>query len=305
MGVSFDSYKTFYYVAKFRSFTEAARALYVTQPTVTHAIQMLEKELDCILFQRSRKGVSLTPEAAMLYEHGKAACEHIFEAENALKAKKELLEGQIRIGAGETTLHFFLLPYLKQFKTLYPGVKIKVNNTSTPASLSALRAGHIDFAILVMRPDYKGAFLPRDRFSVTRLAGFQDIFIAGNDFSELSGHSVTPPELADYPLICMEPGTVTRQYLDDFFLPYHLTISPDIELATTDLITPMAVNNLGVGFVPRPFAESALKEGKVFEIELTESIPEREICVISRTDTPISLAGNAFLHLFSECPQKE
>lgn len=66
----------------------------------------------------------------------------------------------------------------------------------------------------------------------------------------------------------------------------------------------MAVNNLGVGFVPRPFAESALKEGKVFEIELTESIPEREICVISRTDTPISLAGNAFLHLFSECPPK-
>ena len=186
MGVSFDSYKTFYYVAKFRSFTEAAKALYVTQPTVTHAIQMLEKELDCILFQRSRKGVSLTPEAAMLYEHVKAACEHIFEAENALKAKKELLDGQIRIGAGETTLHFFLLPYLKQFKTLYPGVKIKVNNTSTPASLSALRAGHIDFAILVMRPDYKGAFLPRDRFSVTRLAGFQDIFIAGNDFSELS-----------------------------------------------------------------------------------------------------------------------
>ncbi len=56
MGVSFDSYKTFYYVAKFRSFTEAAK-LYVTQPTVTHAIQMLEKELDCILFQRSRKRI--------------------------------------------------------------------------------------------------------------------------------------------------------------------------------------------------------------------------------------------------------
>ena len=65
MGVSFDSYKTFYYVAKFRSFTEAAKALYVTQPTVTHAIQMLEKELDCILFQRSRKGVSLTRESRL------------------------------------------------------------------------------------------------------------------------------------------------------------------------------------------------------------------------------------------------
>lgn len=304
MSVSFDSYKTFYYVAKFRSFTEAAKALYVTQPTVTHAIQTLEKELGCILFQRSRKGVSLTPEAVMLYEHVKTACEHIFEAENALRAKKELLEGQVRIGASETTLHFFLLPFLKQFKTSHPGVKIKVNNTSTPAALAALRAGHIDFAILVMWPDYKGAFLPRDNFSVTRLAGFQDIFIAGSDFSALAGRQVTPRELAGYPFICMEPGTVTRQYLDDFFLSFHLTISPDIELATTDLITPMAANNLGVGFVPLPFAENALEEGKVFAIRLTETVPEREICVIYRTDTPLSLAGNAFLRLFSDLPDQ-
>ena len=43
----------------------------------------------------------------MLYEHVKAACEHIFEAENALKAKKELLEGQIRIGAGGNHAAFF------------------------------------------------------------------------------------------------------------------------------------------------------------------------------------------------------
>lgn len=300
MSVSFDSYKTFYYVAKLGSFTEAAKALYVTQPTVTHAIQMLERELDCVLFQRSRKGVSLTPEAAMLYEHVRAACEHIFEAESALKAKKELLEGQVRIGASETTLHFFLLPFLKEFKTLHPGVKIKVSNSSTPASLNALRSGHIDFAILVMRPDYKGAFLPQDKFSVTKLAGFQDIFIAGNDFSDLAGRSVTPGELCGYPFICMEPGTVTRQFLDDFLLQFHLAVSPDIELATTDLITPMAANNLGVGFVPRAFARSALEEGSVFQIQLTETVPEREICVIYRTDTPLSLAGNAFLRLFSD-----
>ena len=112
----------------------------MTQPTVTHAIQMLEQELDCVLFQRSRKGVSLTPEAAMLYEHVRAACEHIFEAESALKAKKKLLEGQVRIGASETTLHFFLLPFLKEFKTLHPGVKIKaVSYTHLPYPLLPLQ----------------------------------------------------------------------------------------------------------------------------------------------------------------------
>ena len=43
--------------------------------------------------------------------------------------------------------HFFLLPFLKEFKTLQPGVKIKVSNSSTPTALAALRSGHIDFAI--------------------------------------------------------------------------------------------------------------------------------------------------------------
>ena len=52
--------------------------------------------------------------------------------------------------------------------------------------------------------------------------------------------------------------------------------------------------------IPRAFARSALEEGSVFQIRLTEIVPEREICVISRTDTPLSLAGNAFLRLFSD-----
>ena len=115
---------------------------------------------------------------------------------------------------------------------------------------------------------------------VVALADFQDIFIAGNDFSVLKDRAVTPEELTAYPFIAMEPGTLTRQCMDDFFLRFYLNVVPDIELATTDLIVPVAAHNLGIGFVPEPFAARALSEGSVFSIRLTEPVPPRQICLV-------------------------
>lgn len=299
MAVSLDFYKTFYYAAKYGSFTEAAKALYVTQPTVTHAISCLERELGCALFVRSRKGAALTPEGSLLYEHVRAAFDHLQEAEKTLQDRKALLSGQVRIGASETTLHFFLLPCLRNYRRLYPGVRLKVSNGTTPQALAALREGAIDCAILVMRRDYRSILQPQDLMRVVALADFQDIFIAGNDFSVLKDRAVTPEELTAYPFIAMEPGTLTRQCMDDFFLRFYLNVVPDIELATTDLIVPVAAHNLGIGFVPEPFAARALSEGSVFSIRLTEPVPPRQICLVYRTDLPLSIAAQAFLRLLS------
>lgn len=62
MNISYDSYRVFYYAAKYKSFSKAAAALYNTQPNVTRIIRRLEAELDCALFFRSAQGVRLTPE---------------------------------------------------------------------------------------------------------------------------------------------------------------------------------------------------------------------------------------------------
>ena len=50
MNISYDSYRVFYYAAKYKSFSKAAAALYNTQPNVTRIIRRLEAELDCALF---------------------------------------------------------------------------------------------------------------------------------------------------------------------------------------------------------------------------------------------------------------
>ena len=77
MNISYDSYRVFYYAAKYRSFSQAAAALYSNQPNVTRMIRKLESELGCALFFRSPQGVRLTPEGEKLYTHIAVAFESI------------------------------------------------------------------------------------------------------------------------------------------------------------------------------------------------------------------------------------
>ena len=66
MYVDWEYYKIFYFVAKYRNFTKAARVLGSNQPNITHTMNKLEDQLHCVLFIRSNRGVTLTPEGEML-----------------------------------------------------------------------------------------------------------------------------------------------------------------------------------------------------------------------------------------------
>ena len=67
MYVDWEYYKIFYYVAKYQNFTKAARVLGNNQPNITHSMNRLESQLNCVLFIRSNRGVTLTPEGELLY----------------------------------------------------------------------------------------------------------------------------------------------------------------------------------------------------------------------------------------------
>ena len=290
MSINFDFYRTFYYVGKYKNITAAAKALFVTQPTVTHAIQTLERELGCSLFIRSQKGVAFTPEGKAFYRQVAAACETIFEAEASLEAAKNLSTGFVAIGASETTLHHYLMPILSDFRKNHPDIRLKLFNSSTPAMIDEILKGHIDFAVLVLNRDYRHGDLV-----ITRLADFQDLMIAGPEFSFLCHRTLSLKELSAYPLISLEKNTLTRQHFEKVFKVCRPFPEPDIELATTDLIVPVVENNLGIGFVPEPFALDALAKGKIFEVKIKEQIPRREICLIQKKKTSPSLAGKAFI----------
>ena len=120
MNISMEYYKIFYNVAKQGSVTKAAKELCLSQPAVSQAVKALEDSLGTVLFVRKSKGVELTTEGSMLYEYVKRGYEQIKLGEEKIKQMLNLDVGEIRIGASDMTLQFYLLPYLEKFHSSSP-----------------------------------------------------------------------------------------------------------------------------------------------------------------------------------------
>ena len=108
MYVDWEYYKIFYYVAKYQNFTKAARVLGNNQPNITPSMNRLESQLNCVLFIRSNRGVTLTPEGERLYSRIASAAVQIQDAEEELSASATLEHGAISISATETALNIYL-----------------------------------------------------------------------------------------------------------------------------------------------------------------------------------------------------
>ena len=109
-----EYYKVFYYVAKTRSFTVAAKELSVSQSAVSQSVKQLETALNTTLFRRIAKGVALTKEGELLFSYVAKGYEQIEAGEKKLKQMLNLEMGEIHIGASDMTLQFYLLPFLEK-----------------------------------------------------------------------------------------------------------------------------------------------------------------------------------------------
>lgn len=291
MNINLEYYKIFYFVARCGSVTKAAGELCLSQPAVSQAVKQLEDNLGVALFVRRSKGVALTAEGETLYSYVSKGYEQILLGERKLMEMLTLESGEIRIGASDMTLQFYLLPYLEMFHRLYPGIKVNVTNAPTPSTIDHLAAGRIDFGVVSTPLEVN------DRFQVYRGRKIQDIFVAGERFRELKGRKLAYSELVSYPIICLEQKTSTRRYIDAFLRDNDVVLYPEFELATSAIVTQFAVRNLGIGCVVEDFARDELESGRLFKLEFERDIPERDICVISDRKMPMTKAASALIDL--------
>ena len=289
-----EYYKTFYYVAKTGSITQAASELAISQPAVSQSMKQLENLLGTKLFTRASKGVQLTAEGELLYQYVAKGCEQILLGEQRLEQMLNLELGEIHIGASDMTLQFYLLPYLEAFHEKYPHIKVVVSNAPTPETLENLLDNKIDFGV-VSTP-----FESRHGIEVMTVKEIEDVFVAGRRFLPYKNRMLDLQELERIPIICLEGKTSTRSYIDGFLLDNGVRIRPEFELATSNMIVQFALRNLGVGCVMREFAREYLDSGTLFELRFNKIIPKRHFCVVTNTKVPLSAATANMLRLLQE-----
>ena len=298
MSVSYEYYKYFYYVAKYKSFNKAAAVLSNSQPNLSRTITLLENELGCKLFVRSPKGAELTEAGKALFTHVEAAKNHITIAEDLIHSGLELKSGHLNIGLSiGIAMHILreqILPLIRTFHEKYPDIRLHVTNDSTPDLMAGVSEGIIDMAVITT--PYK----EKKGFKKTILRSFRDIVIAGPEFSELKDKKISLSKIVEYPLVCLWHGTETFELYNNFFAEHGLEFSPAVETTDTWQTLAFVADNLGIGNIYPSGAEQALKENRIFRINLKEKLPERYVALIyddSKDKTP---AAEAFERILTD-----
>lgn len=296
-SINIEYYKVFYFVGRLGSITAAAEALCISQPAVSQAIKQLEQSLNSKLFIRNQKGVKLTAEGKLLFPYVERGIENLLDGERMLRRLVELDMGEIRIGASDMTLQFYLLPFLEQFHAKYPNVKVTVTNGPTPETLDALYEGKIDFGVVTTPFDAKQEVDSR------KVRKIHNVFVAGKKYLHLKGRCVNYRELMEYPCIFLEKNTSTRTFMDRFLEKRGIVLEPEFELATSDMVVQFAMRNLGIGCVMEDFAREKIESGELFALQFEETMPEREICIVTDKKNPVSPAGQKLLEVLGsdEC----
>ena len=245
MYVDWEYYKIFYFVAKYRNFTKAARVLGSNQPNITHTMNKLEDQLHCVLFIRSNRGVTLTPEGEMLYTRISSAAVQIQDAEEELSASATFEHGAISISATETALNIYLSERLRDFHAQYPGIRLRISNHSTPQAIQAVKNGEVDFAVVTTPTGAEGELKKVD------LMTFNEILVGGKTFTALASRTLSLQELDAYPLIMLGNESMSRLFYRQFFLEHSEDLKPDIEAATTDQMMTLVNEMVRKGSVTR------------------------------------------------------
>lgn len=300
MDINFEYYKIFYFVAKYGSITKAAAALGSNQPNVTRIMKLLEAQLNCKLFLREARGISLTEEGELLYSHVEIAYRHLLNAQEEICRQDAIKYGTVEIGATETALHLFLFQALRGFKQEYPAIRIKIHNHTTLETLKRLINGQLDFAVITAPSE-----MPKN-VSCSKILQFKEILVGGTQYRSLCKAPIELRDIKNYPLIGLGRGTATYELYKNFFVAHKIDMELDIEVETSDLMLPLLENNFGIGFVPKQLAMPSIKEGKLVQVPVNCEIPARSLQLVSDTGRGKSLAADIlykYLRLNIESPQ--
>ena len=293
MNQNLSSYWIFYTVANAGNISRAAKDLYISQPAISKSIQKLEESLGCKLFSRSSRGVILTEEGTLLYDHVKEAFESLTDGEDKLKRALALGMGHLQIGVSSTLCKHMLLPYLKEFIKRNPHISISIHCQSTNETLKLLDENKIDIGLIGKPENLKN-------FNFYFLDNIEDIFVATKEYvANLKERGISENDLlSNSTLMLLDKNNMTRQYIDEYLTANQIEAAESIDISNMDLLIDFAKIGVGVACVIRNFVSEELKNGSLLEIPLDMPIRNRQVGFAYKQSTKPSKSLQTFIDFF-------
>ena len=271
----------FYTVATLQNISKAAEQLGVSQPAVSRIISNIEKEYHTKLFFRSKTGVSLTRDGNNLFEMIKGPLMELEKVSNNIESNNKTLDKiTIHMGATSTALYCYLFKHLENdIKKLFPNVNFRIYSDSSTKLLDMVDKGLIDFAFITT--PYREE---TDDLEIHNIAKLNDILIAPISYKEKLKDKISIKEIQDYPMVLLSKEMQFREYIDSYLNKYGVHVTPSYETDSSAILTPFVELGYGLTFVPDELASKSIQEGKCYQVNVKEPLPDRYIAFAIKKD---------------------
>jgi LysR family positive regulator for ilvC len=256
--------KQFQHLASSLSFSNTAKAMFVSAPTLTRSIMRLEQECGVLLFLRDNRNVELTQAGRKVLAFADEMLTNYHQLKSDISQQKDALSGELSLYCSVTAAQTYLPTILDKMRQLYPFVDIKLDTGDHELALqriSDVQAGDAaDLAIAIHTPDFPANihFQPIDVVPLTLIVpASMDV----TNIANISWQSLN---------VIMPARGPSRRIVHHWFAEQNIRPRIYAQVSGNEAIVSMVSLGLGIGFVPRIVLENSTAKSKVKSIPVAD-----------------------------------
>lgn len=273
------------------SFSAAADRLLLTQPAVSQHIQDLEASLGARLFDRGRRGVTLTPAGEKLHDYTRSILSLVAEAEAAVTDVTQLASGEMTALATPGISVYLLPDWVQAFRGHYPKLAVQVQTSTTPQIVAQLQSGKADIGLI------EGELEEIDTTGIGVLAldEVEQLIVVGPAHPWWTRLSVVCADLNGQNFVMRQRTSQTRLWLDSRFQAAGTTIQVVAEFDNVESIKRAVSKNMGISILPGYAIVSEVETGSLRGLTVTDKPLCRTLKLVWNEEGFLSPVTRAFL----------
>lgn len=255
--MEFNQLESFIKVVKYKSFSQAAKILYLSQPAVSNNIKNLEKELETRLLDRKSKTISLTSSGEVFYKYALELINLRDECKFHMMEQANTLEGEIQINASSIPEEYLLPHIIKEFCEIYPNISFSVSNRDSEDIIDDILKGRENFGIVGLKHNSK---------NLDYIDFYEDELVLALSFNSSCPHNeddfFSIDSLLEKKFIFRNKGSGTRQLVEKALSDKGISLD-DLDIVSlvdsNIMIKKMVELELGVSFLSYISIENELE----------------------------------------------
>jgi DNA-binding transcriptional LysR family regulator len=276
------------------SFSAAADALYIAQPSLSEQIRRLENELGVALFVRTNRRLILTEAAQLLLPHAQRTLAAAREAADSVRGVRTLTGGTVAFGTFSSAHHLLLTELIASFHVRHPHVRVRMVSLNSSEVADAVRDGALEAGLIALPVDDRG-------LDVSPVAWTSEAVYLSTEPSRTT-HPVTTAQLASSQLILPEArwgsADPTRRQLLERSQNAGVSLAPVVEVESPASALALAARGVGDTIISLPLARHLGYAGRLHWVSLDPPLFET-FAFITRHDAHVSPATRVLMRLAS------